>query len=81
MPVPDRGRLRFGLEASDAIVTLPLALPDALGVNVTVNVVFCPAARVSGAVIPLMVNAVPLMATCEIVTLEPPILVRDSRTD
>ncbi len=40
--------------------------------------VLCPAASVTGAVIPLRVKPVPLIATCEIVTDEPPLLVRVS---
>jgi len=78
VPVPVRGRLRFGLEPSEVIAILPAADPDAVGVNVTVKVAFCPAARVRGALIPLIVNPVPLMAICEISTLDPPMLVTDS---
>lgn len=78
MPVPVSGRLRFGLEPSEVMAMLPVAGPDAVGVNVTVKLAFCPAARVSGALMPLMVNPVPLMAICEISTLDPPVLVMDS---
>ena len=36
------------------------------------KVKFCPAARVSGVLKPVMVNPVPVKVACEIVTLEPP---------
>ena len=61
-PVPAKGIVRVGFEAFDVIVTLPLALPAADGLNETVKVAPCPDARVSGAVIPLIVNP-PLTAT------------------
>ena len=74
-PVPDKLMLRVGFVAFEVRVTLPLALPAEVGAKVTVKVVLWPAAKVSGAVMPLNVNPVPLMATCEIVTLVPPVLV------
>jgi hypothetical protein len=46
-----------------------------------VKVVLWPAASVIGAVIPLSVNPVPLMLTCEIVTLVPPVFVTVSDSD
>jgi len=73
--VPDRGTVRVGFEAVDVIVTVPLAAPDAVGAKLTVNVALCPAVRVTGVVIPLTVNPVPLTLTCETVTLDPPVLV------
>jgi hypothetical protein len=56
-------------------VILPLALPAAVGVNVTLKLALCPAVSVTGAVIPLRLTPVALMPTCEIVTLVPPVLV------
>jgi len=53
--------------------TLPLALPAAAGENVAVNEVLCPGLRVSGAVMPLMVNPVPEALAAEIVTLAVPV--------
>lgn len=38
-PVPDKGNVRVGSEASDVIVTVPLALPLARGAKATVRVV------------------------------------------
>ena len=62
-PVPDNGMLRVGLEALDVTVTLPLALPADDGANETVNVALWPAVKVTGAVIPLKLNPLPLTAT------------------
>jgi hypothetical protein len=50
------------LDAFEVIVTLPVALLVFVGANFTVSAVLCPALRVSGVVIPLNVNPVPLMA-------------------
>ena len=56
-------------------VTLPLADPELLGANLTLNDVLCPAFKVSGRDNPLMLKPVPLADAAEIVTLEPPLLV------
>ena len=61
-PVPDKGIIRVGFEAFDVMVMLPLALPADDGANNTVKLALCPAARVSGAVIPFTVNP-PLTAS------------------
>ncbi len=55
--------VKVGLGAFDVTVTFPLALPEDAGLNLAVNVVLWPAANVTGAVIPLKVNPVPLIAT------------------
>ena len=60
-PTPDNGIAKDGFEAFEVMVTVPLALAAVAGVNVTLNVVLCPAASVSGVVIPLKVNPVPLI--------------------
>jgi hypothetical protein len=73
--------VRVGLEALEVTVTVPLALAADVGVKVTLKVVLCPAVRVTGAVMPLSVNPVPLIATCEMVTLVPPVLVTVSDRD
>ena len=62
-PLPDKGIVRVGFEAFEVTVTLPLALPAAVGVNVTVKLALCPAVSVTGVVIPLRLNPVPLAAT------------------
>jgi hypothetical protein len=74
-PVPVKGMVSVGLEPFDVTVTLPLELPAVCGAKVTVKVAVCPAATVTGGVIPVRVNPVPVTPTCEIVTLDPPILV------
>lgn len=78
---PDNGMVRFELVAVEATVTLPLTLPADAGVNVTVKVALCPAVSVAGALIPLKTKPVPLIPTCEIVTLEAPVLVNVSERD
>ncbi len=52
--------------------TLPVALPVAEGANCPLNVVFCPAARVSGTDKPMMLNPVPEALAAEMVTLAVP---------
>ena len=78
VPVPDSDTLRLGSEASDTTLSDPLAVPLSVGANATENVMLCPDDRVCGATNPLKVNPFPLAVTCEIVTLEPPELVKDS---
>ena len=75
VPVPVRGIVKVGFDASELTVTLPLLAPVESGLNDTLNVALCPAVSVTGAEIPLKLNPVPLIPTCEIVTLEPPVLV------
>ena len=62
-PAPDSGMVRFGLGAFEVMVTLPLTLPADAGVNVTLRLALCPAASVTGIVIPLRLNPVPLIPT------------------
>jgi len=61
-PVPVRGMVRVGLEALEVTVTVPVALPVAVGVNVTLKVALWPEVSVTGAVMPLIVKPVPLIA-------------------
>jgi len=74
-PVPDSGMLSVGLLAFEMIVTLPVTLPADAGVNVTLKLALWPAVSVTGAVIPFRLKPAPLIPTCEIVTLDPPVLV------
>jgi len=60
-PVPESGMFRVVFEAFEMMLILPLAPVAAAGVNVTLKVVLCPAVRVNGVVIPLMLNPPPLM--------------------
>ena len=75
VPEPDRGMVSVGLDAFDVIITLPLALPADCGVKLTPKLALCPAPSVTGVVIPLKVKPVPLIPACEMVTLDPPVLV------
>lgn len=54
---------------------LPEALPAAVGANLALKVVFWPALRVIGAVIPLRLKPVPEGLAAEIVTLAVPVFV------
>jgi hypothetical protein len=54
----------------------PVTLPAELGPNAALNVVLLPAAIVTGAVIPDVLNPVPVVVTDEIVTLALPLLFR-----
>ena len=78
VPLPDSGMARLGFVASDATVKLPLAVPAAVGAKLTSRMTACPAASVIGAVTPLRLKADPLNPSCEIVMLEPPVLVNVS---
>src|SRR2546427_5446850 len=74
-PVPLRARVRGEPGALLVMETLPLALPAVVGENVALKEVLCPGLRVSGAVMPLMVNPVPDALAAEMVTLAVPELV------
>jgi hypothetical protein len=76
-PVPDNGIVSVGFDALDVIVTAPLTLPADPGAKVTVKFALCPDVSVTGVLMPLRLKPVPLMPACEIVTLEPPVLVID----
>ena len=80
-PVPDRAIVSVGLEAFELTVTVPVAAAAVVGANVTLKLALWPAAKVTGAVIPLRVNPVPVMLTWDIVTLDPPVLVTVSERD
>jgi len=73
--VPLSGIDKLGFDAFEVTVTVPGNVPAAVGANVTVNDVLCPAVNVTGGVIPEMLNPAPDSATAEIVALVPPVLV------
>jgi hypothetical protein len=73
--VPVSGMAKLGFEAFEVTVTVPVNVPEDVGANFTVKVVLCPAVRVTGGVIPEMLNPVPAAATAEIVALVPPVFV------
>ena len=62
VPAPDSDTVRLASEASDANVTVPLAVPTTVGAKTRVRVRLCPGARVSGEVKPLTPNPAPVTA-------------------
>lgn len=54
---------------------LPVALPEALGLNAALIVAVCPAVSVNGVVTPETLKPVPAALTCETVTLAEPLFV------
>jgi hypothetical protein len=74
-PEPVRPTLRLGFDALLLTVRLPVAVPVAVGLKVTLSDVDCPAASVSGRVGCVTANPVPVTLTWLIVPLEPPALV------
>ena len=73
--VPVKGIDKLGFDAFDVTVRVPGNDPADVGAKVTVNVALCPAANVTGDVIPEMLNPVPDAPTAEIVALVPPVFV------
>ena len=71
--VPLSGIAKLGLEASEVTVAVPVKVPAEVGAKFTVNVALCPAASVTGSVIPETLNPVPDAVTAEIVALVPPV--------
>ena len=69
VPVPDRATDRLGLFALLVTVTLPLSVPVAGGVKLTLTVTLCPADRFMGRAGPLTLKPVPEAARFEICTV------------
>jgi len=80
-PVPDNGMVRLGLDASELMLMLPLADPDAIGAKAKVKLVLCPAPKVRGVLIAPSAKPGPPTATCEIVMLDELELVTVSASD
>jgi len=74
VPVPLSEIVAGELVALLTTVTLPERLPVEVGAKLTLKDVDWPAARFRGSVIPLVLNPVPLALTCEMETLEFPVL-------
>jgi hypothetical protein len=74
IPVPVREIVAGEFVALLTTVTLPARLPVEVGANVTLKEVDWPAARLSGSVIPLVLNPVPAALICEMEALEFPVL-------
>ena len=80
MPVPERGTERLALLAFELIVNVPLAAPAAVGAKMALNVVDCPAFRVSGKDGPVKLNPLPEAAAPDTVTAAPPVFVTATET-
>jgi hypothetical protein len=74
-PVPESAIVPGEPVAVLVTVTVPLSLPEELGLKITLNVILCPAVRVTGVPAPLSVNPAPLSVICETITLALPELV------
>ena len=70
------GIVSVGFEPSEVIVTLPDALPLAVGANLTVKLVLCPALNVTGRLMPLRLKPEPEAVAPVIFRFEPPEFVR-----
>jgi hypothetical protein len=64
--------LSIAFDAVDAMAIFPAPTPADVGENVSLKVVLCPAANVTGKLIPVKAKPLPLGVTWEIVTLDPP---------
>jgi hypothetical protein len=73
--VPESETVKVGFEALLVMVRLPVGVPAVVGANTTLNDLLAPAARVRGNVRPLTLNPAPVAVACEMVTLDPPLLV------
>lgn len=72
---PVRETVRLTSDAFDAMVTLPVKLPEDCGVKVTVKGALAPGARVSGRSMPLAVKPAPVTVACVMVRVVDPLLV------
>jgi len=75
-PVPVREMVSGELVALLVTVTLPDALPAAVGANTALTVAVAAAFKVKGTVIPFTLNPVPLAAMLEIWTAAVPVLLK-----
>jgi hypothetical protein len=69
------------LDAFDVTVKVPVALPETVGANVIFRVAVVPGVNVSGTLTGLMVKALPVIVTCEMVTLDEPVLLSVDESD
>jgi len=77
-PVPESAIVMGEPVAVLVNVTVPASLPAALGLKITLRVILCPAASVTGVFAPVSVNPAPLSLIWEIVTLALPELVTET---
>ena len=74
VPVPESATTKGEFVALLTTVTLPARLPVEAGTKLTLKEAVCPAARLNGSAIPVVVKPAPLSLICEIETLEFPVL-------
>lgn len=74
-PLPESATASEELEASLAILRVPVLLPPEAGANCRLKLALCPGASVMGRLSPETLKPDPVVDTCEIVTLDPPELV------
>ena len=60
-PVPDSEMVNVGFDAVEIMVIVPLAAPATVGANDALKVALCPAVSVTGLLMPVMLNPVPLV--------------------
>jgi len=77
-PVPDKGISNGEFDASDVMVKVPLDELAATGLKVTLNETLWFGLSVTGSVNPLLENPAPVMLSCDMVTVDPPVLVKVS---
>ena len=75
VPVPESAILSGEFDAVDTTARLPLTAPALVGVKIAVNVTPWFAVRVRGKVNPLTEKAGPVNFACEMVTVDPLVLV------
>jgi hypothetical protein len=81
VPVPESEIFNCVFEASELSVRVPLLPVADCGAKATLNVTLCPDVSVTGNVRPLTLNPVPVKESCEMVALDPPVLVTVSDKD
>ena len=75
-PVAEMGIFSVGLEALLVIARLPLTVPAACGANTTLKLgLLWPGSKVKGRLKPFILSPAPVTLACEMVSLEPPVLV------
>lgn len=76
--MPESATFNAEFEALEVIARLPLALLPEVGAKVMLRLALWPAFKVMGKLMPLALNPAPEALAAEIVTLDPPELVRVS---
>ena len=77
-PVPETEIPKGEFVASETIDSVPLAAPALVGAKLVLKVMLWFGATATGNVNPLIEKPVPLIVACEMLTVEPPVLVRVS---